>query len=69
MSSSGGGAWDDSMIVRYNNAVARLGGNQNLIKEIAIGIELGVPESEVQREAQKLKDIGKSKKGKVKKGA
>ncbi|CAN6980685.1 unnamed protein product [Brassica rapa subsp. trilocularis] len=39
MSSSGGGAWDDSMIVRYNNAVARLGGNQNLIKEIAI--ELG----------------------------
>ncbi|CAN6907793.1 unnamed protein product [Brassica oleracea] len=39
MSSSGGGAWNDSMIVRYYNAVTKLGGNKNLIKEIAI--ELG----------------------------
>ncbi|WZZ83493.1 hypothetical protein YC2023_104065 [Brassica napus] len=67
MSSSGDGAWDDGMIYRYYNAVTKLGGNKNLIKEIAI--ELGVPESEVQREAQKLNSIGKSKKGKVKKGA
>ncbi|CAF2115563.1 unnamed protein product [Brassica napus] len=66
MSSSGDGAWNDRMIFRYYNAVTKLGGSKNLIKEIAI--ELGVPESEVQREAQKL-NIGKSKKGKVKKGA
>lgn len=66
-SSSRSGAWDDHMIRRYDNAVAKVGGNDKLIKEIAM--ELGVPESEVQREGQKLKNIGKSKKGKVKKNA
>lgn len=53
--------WNDEMIEAYYRAALRHGG-ENMIKKIAE--DLGVEESEVQREAKNLREVTEKKKKK-----
>ncbi|CAE5957168.1 unnamed protein product [Arabidopsis arenosa] len=62
-----GAGWDDKMISKYYDAVLRHGhSGENMIQRIAE--DLGVEESEVQREARKLRNDTKMKKKNKAKG-